>query len=82
VGTELFNADGRTDGRKDRQTDRQTDRHGEANSRFSHFCERAWKLSQYYECSVQLVEDSFMTTNSYILNVLRLCTLSKLEDTA
>jgi hypothetical protein len=33
VGAELFHAEGRTDG--------QTDRHGEDNSRFSKFCDRA-----------------------------------------
>ena len=33
---------GRTDGRTDRQTDKA--RHNEANSRFSQFSERAWKL--------------------------------------
>ena len=32
AGTELFHADG------------QTDRHDEGNSRFSQFCERAYKL--------------------------------------
>jgi hypothetical protein len=36
---EFFHADGRTDGR----TNGQTDRHDEANSRFSQFCERAYK---------------------------------------
>jgi hypothetical protein len=35
VGAELFHVDGRTDGR--------TDRPNGANSRFSHFCERAYK---------------------------------------
>ena len=35
VGAELFYADGRTDG--------QTDRRDEANSRFSQFCESAYK---------------------------------------
>jgi hypothetical protein len=33
VEADLFHADGQTDGR--------TDRHDEANSRFSHVCERA-----------------------------------------
>jgi len=35
VGAELFHADG--------QTDERMDRHDKANSRFSQFCERAWK---------------------------------------
>jgi hypothetical protein len=35
VGTGLFYAD--------RQPDRRTDRHDEGNSRFSQFCERAYK---------------------------------------
>jgi hypothetical protein len=39
AGAELFHAERRTDG----QTDGQTDRHDEANSRFSQFCERAYK---------------------------------------
>jgi hypothetical protein len=42
VGTKLFHADSPTDGEKDRQTDRQ--RHDEANSRFSQFFERTYKL--------------------------------------
>jgi len=37
VGAELLHADGRKDGRRDR--------HDEANSRFSKFCERAYKKS-------------------------------------
>ena len=38
VEAELFHVDGRTD--------RQMDRHGEANGRFSQFCEGAHKLLQ------------------------------------
>jgi hypothetical protein len=46
VGAELFHVDGerRTDGHAGRQADRQTDRHDEANTRFSQFCEKLWKL--------------------------------------
>jgi len=36
VGAKLFHVNG--------WMDRQTDRHDKANSRFSQFCERAWKL--------------------------------------
>jgi len=39
VAAELLNADGRTDGQKDR--------HDEANSCFSQFCERAYKLLSF-----------------------------------
>jgi hypothetical protein len=38
VEDKFFHEDG-----QDRQTDGQKDRHGEANSRFPQFCERAWQ---------------------------------------
>jgi hypothetical protein len=38
-----FHVDGWTDRKKKRDGDRKTDRHDEANSRFSQFCESAYK---------------------------------------
>ena len=37
------------------RTDRQTDRHDEANSRFSQFCERAWKLYNLYPVFMHII---------------------------
>ena len=64
VGTDLFHSERQTDrytgrqtdrqvdrqtGRQtERQTDRQAGRHDEANSRFSQFCERAWKCRRFF----------------------------------
>ena len=46
VGDKLFHADGQTDRERERERDRQTDRHGEANSRFSQFCEKRLKYGR------------------------------------
>ena len=51
VGAELFHADG------------QMDRHGAANSRFSHFCERAQKFYDVPKLCIYVVCRDFRTNN-------------------
>ena len=73
-GAELFHADGRTD--------REAERHDAAKSRFSQFCERAYKLSRkleirrlqegYYvgrDVLTFLGEDGFRITTQLISNM-------------
>ena len=56
----------RTDIRADREPDRRTDRHEEADSRFSQFCERAYKWFNTFSCEHYKITEDEMETSCNI----------------
>jgi hypothetical protein len=54
VGAELFH-----------ETDKQTNRHNEANSRFSQFCEQAWKYKELLQYNLYGFKRSLILQWSY-----------------